>query len=68
MCYQGCSTNYADIVFAVDSSSSVGEANFNLTRAFLNLMMEAFDFTKINVGLLKFNDRVFREFELNQNK
>ena len=55
-------------MFAVDSSSSVGEDNFNLTRSFLNLMMEAFDFTKIRVGMLKFNDRVFEEFELNQNK
>ena len=64
----GCSSIKADMVFAVDTSTSVGEANFNLTKVFLLSMMEKLDFSKINVAVIKFNDDVRTEFNLNSNK
>lgn len=64
----GCTVNNVDVVFAVDTSSSVGEGNFNLTKTFLLKMMETLDFSNIRVGIIKFNDKVTTEFSLNENK
>ncbi|XP_067940078.1 collagen alpha-6(VI) chain-like [Watersipora subatra] len=62
----GCSTNSADMVFVVDTSSSVGDANFNLTKSFLRSMMAKLDFSKNRVAIIQFNDKVKTVFELNQ--
>ncbi|CAH1793007.1 unnamed protein product [Owenia fusiformis] len=64
----GCSTDfpYMDLVFAVDSSGSVGEANFNLTKFF---MADVARHLSINpdanrVGAVVFHDTAEIKFNL----
>lgn len=58
--------NDVDIVFAVDTSSSVGQPNFELTKAFLNETIDSFDSVANRIGVVTYNDQVKTEFELNQ--
>lgn len=62
----GCSVNDVDVVFAVDTSTSVGASNFELVKAFLNETIDSFDPVANRIGVVKYNDQVKTEFELNQ--
>ncbi|XP_047190984.1 collagen alpha-6(VI) chain isoform X3 [Scophthalmus maximus] len=48
----------ADIVFIVDESGSIGPANFQLVRTFLNSIVGGFEVspTKVRVGIVLYND------------
>ncbi|XP_013410815.1 uncharacterized protein LOC106173996 isoform X2 [Lingula anatina] len=58
----------ADIIFVLDSSGSVGAANFKKQLAFVHDVVSQFDIApdKIRVGVLRFHTSVFEEFPLNK--
>lgn len=49
----------ADIVFIIDESSSIGNANFQLVRTFLHSIVSSLDVssTRVRVGIVTYNDR-----------
>ncbi|XP_067456428.1 collagen alpha-6(VI) chain-like isoform X1 [Thunnus thynnus] len=54
-----CKTgNMADIVFIVDESTSIGEANFQLVRNFLHSIVSSLDIGKktVQVGIVTYNE------------
>ncbi|XP_039192174.1 collagen alpha-4(VI) chain-like isoform X2 [Crotalus tigris] len=58
----------ADIVFLVDSSSSIDLENFQKVKSFLyNLISNLFvGHDQIRIGLAQYSDEIFSEFHLNQ--
>ena len=56
------------MVFLIDSSGSVGEANFNLMKGFLKQILEDINIQNCNyrIGALKFGSSPFVQFHLNQ--
>ncbi|XP_057689800.1 collagen alpha-6(VI) chain isoform X1 [Corythoichthys intestinalis] len=56
----------ADVVFVVDGSTSIGDADFQEVREFLRAMVSGFDIgpDKVRVGLAQYSDRPFQEFLL----
>ncbi|XP_067277978.1 collagen alpha-6(VI) chain [Pseudorasbora parva] len=64
---KGCNeTAQADIVLLVDSSSSIGDSNFNEVRKFLHDFVDRFNLRpdKVRVGLAQFSDKTYQEFLL----
>ncbi|XP_078098451.1 collagen alpha-6(VI) chain-like isoform X2 [Mustelus asterias] len=58
------SASVADIVYLVDESSSIGEANFQLIRNFLINVISAMDVgpQKVQIGLIQYSTTVTPEF------
>ncbi|KAK3552012.1 hypothetical protein QTP70_031601, partial [Hemibagrus guttatus] len=65
---QGCKANLADIVFLVDSSGSIGDADFLKVKKFLHKFIMGLDINpkKIRVGLAQFNNEPHSEFLLGE--
>uniref|UniRef100_A0A3Q1FMU4 Collagen type VI alpha 6 chain n=1 Tax=Acanthochromis polyacanthus TaxID=80966 RepID=A0A3Q1FMU4_9TELE len=58
---------FADIVFIVDESGSIGVANFQLVRAFLHSIVSRLEInqTRVRVGIVMYNDRPTAQVYLN---
>ncbi|KAL3856129.1 hypothetical protein ACJMK2_015322 [Sinanodonta woodiana] len=58
--------NIADIVFVIDSSSSIWEPYFKQQLQFVQQMVKTFDVSqkKTRIGAINFSNRVVREFHL----
>ncbi|KAM9723785.1 collagen alpha-6(VI) chain [Menidia menidia] len=58
--------NLADIVFLVDSSTSIGLSNFQEIKKFLRTVISSLNIGKdqVQVGLAQYSDRTFQEFLL----
>ncbi|XP_058249857.1 collagen alpha-6(VI) chain-like [Hemibagrus wyckioides] len=65
---QGCKANLADIVFLVDSSGSIEDAEFLRMKKFLHTFIMDLDINpdKIRVGLAQFSNEPHREFLLGE--
>ncbi|CAC5419109.1 COL6A [Mytilus coruscus] len=65
--YADCGT-VADIVFTLDSSGSVGKANFDKMLAFVKTMVKGFNVgqNKIRIGIQTFSNRAKVQFNLNK--
>ena len=46
-----------DLVICVDSSASVGEADFELAKEFLRVLLEELSFPATRVGIIRFEDK-----------
>ncbi|KAL4216425.1 cr1 protein [Mactra antiquata] len=64
--YCECLVKPVDIVFLVDSSSSVGHANFNKTLSFVSDMVNRFPFSTTQFGMIEFSSTAQREFYLDE--
>ncbi|KAF5905697.1 collagen alpha-6(VI) chain-like, partial [Clarias magur] len=64
----GCKANLADIVFLVDGSSSIGDADFLRVKKFLHDFIVALDVTpnKVKVGIVQFSNNPQDEVQLGQ--
>uniref|UniRef100_K7GEE6 VWFA domain-containing protein n=1 Tax=Pelodiscus sinensis TaxID=13735 RepID=K7GEE6_PELSI len=58
----------ADIVFLVDTSTSIGPENFQKVKNFLYTLVSRLDVSsdQVRVGLAQYSDETFKEFLLNQ--
>ncbi|XP_045758107.2 collagen alpha-4(VI) chain-like [Mirounga angustirostris] len=58
----------ADIVFLVDSSTSIGPQNFQKVKNFLYSVILGLDISsdQVRVGLAQYNDNIYPAFQLNQ--
>lgn len=58
----------ADIVFLVDSSTSIGPQNFQKVKNFLRSVVLGLDIhsDQVRVGLAQYNDNIYPAFQLNQ--
>uniref|UniRef100_A0A671FFT8 VWFA domain-containing protein n=1 Tax=Rhinolophus ferrumequinum TaxID=59479 RepID=A0A671FFT8_RHIFE len=58
----------ADIVFLVDSSTSIGPQNFQKVKNFLRSVVLGLDIRsdQVRVGLAQYNDNIYPAFQLNQ--
>ncbi|XP_074228289.1 collagen alpha-4(VI) chain-like isoform X6 [Camelus bactrianus] len=58
----------ADIVFLVDSSTSIGPQNFQKVKNFLHSVVLGLDISsdQVRVGLAQYNDNIYPAFRLNQ--
>nr|XP_005545785.1 PREDICTED: collagen alpha-4(VI) chain-like isoform X1 [Macaca fascicularis]XP_005545786.1 PREDICTED: collagen alpha-4(VI) chain-like isoform X1 [Macaca fascicularis] len=58
----------ADIVFLVDSSTSIGPQNFQKVKNFLYSVVLGLDISSdhVRVGLAQYNDNIYPAFQLNQ--
>ncbi|KAM6450855.1 collagen alpha-4(VI) chain-like [Liasis olivaceus] len=58
----------ADIVFLVDSSSSIGVENFQKVKNFLYTLISSLHVghNQVRIGLAQYSDEIFGEFQLNQ--
>ncbi|KAI5606554.1 collagen alpha-6(VI) chain, partial [Silurus asotus] len=65
---QGCKIILADIVFLVDSSSSIGDADFRKVKKFLQTFLVGLDVKpdKVRVGLAQFSNDPKQEFLLGE--
>lgn len=65
--FSASSKRYADVVFLVDSSSSIGTAVFQQIKAFITRIIEQLDvgINKYRVGLAQFSGAAQTEFLLN---
>lgn len=63
----GCS-NGADVVFALDSSGTVGTSNFNLMKSFVGDLAAGVDLDggAVRLGLVTFADSVVERFDLSR--
>ncbi|XP_019522691.1 PREDICTED: collagen alpha-4(VI) chain-like [Hipposideros armiger] len=61
-------TILADIVFLVDSSTSIGPQNFQKVKNFLRSVVLGLDISsdQVRVGLAQYNDNIYPAFQLNQ--
>ena len=67
--FLGCKrTNALDLVFALDSSTSLSPQDFEVAKQFVRSIVDSFQIgpAKTQVGLLKFSTTVNGEFMLNQ--
>ena len=66
----GCEnkTQPTDIVFILDASGSVGQANFNTMLDFMKKMVDGFPVsaTEVRIGLITFDSKVYSQFHLNK--
>ncbi|KAI4890693.1 hypothetical protein NFI96_033753 [Prochilodus magdalenae] len=64
----GCKANLADVVFILDGSSSIGDADFEKAKRFLYTFIEALNVKPagIRVGLVQFADNPYKEFLLGE--
>ncbi|XP_063160042.1 collagen alpha-6(VI) chain-like [Candoia aspera] len=58
----------ADIVFLVDSSSSIGLENFQKVKNFLYTLISSLHIgqNQVRIGLAQYSDDIFKEFQLNE--
>lgn len=58
----------ADIVFLVDSSTSIGEVHFQKVKNFLTILISSLDIgsDQVRIGLAQYSRETFKEFLLNQ--
>ncbi|XP_069504838.1 collagen alpha-4(VI) chain-like isoform X2 [Ambystoma mexicanum] len=58
----------ADIVFVVDSSTSIGQENFQKVKSFLYTLVSSLDIgnDRIRIGLAQYSDQSYPEFMLNE--
>ncbi|KAJ1101693.1 hypothetical protein NDU88_006758 [Pleurodeles waltl] len=58
----------ADIVFVVDSSTSINQENFQRVKSFLHTLVSSLDVSseRIRIGLAQYSDDTFQEFLLNE--
>ncbi|XP_026769416.3 collagen alpha-6(VI) chain [Pangasianodon hypophthalmus] len=66
--YTGCKANLADIVFLVDSSDSIGDADFLRMKQFLRTFIVGLDIRpdKVRVGVAQFSGEPRKEFLLGE--
>ena len=57
-----------DIVFAIDSSSSIGAENFQTLKNFMIDLANEFDYTSTRVGIFQYGSRVVGRRSLTNNK
>ncbi|XP_071091672.1 uncharacterized protein [Haliotis cracherodii] len=64
----GCGLQPADIVFIVDSSGSVGSANFQKMLTFIETMVQGFDIGPqgVQIGMITFDSKTYLQFHLNK--
>lgn len=71
MCfYPGCKNVHYDLVFILDTSSSVGKENFEKIRQWVAKLVESFEIgvDKTRVAVVRYSDRPTAEFNLGRYK
>ncbi|XP_034029403.1 matrilin-2-like [Thalassophryne amazonica] len=63
-----CADGVLDLVFVIDGSKSLGPANFELVKQFVNGIVDSLDISSkgTHVGLLQYSTKVRTEFTLGQ--
>ncbi|KAK7493781.1 hypothetical protein BaRGS_00014922 [Batillaria attramentaria] len=63
-----CGVQPADILFIVDASGSVGQANFDKTLDFVKSMVSGFNIgpNDVQIGMLTFDSKPYLQFHLNK--
>ena len=69
-CFTGCGGKPADIVFVVDSSSSIWGPDFDKQLNFIEAIISSFEIAEnlTKVGIVTFSDKSHVEFDLNKYK